>query len=278
MKVERREVRRFANVEQHRSVASPLDDVVDVEHRRGRVVEELVILPIPASVELEVGRPVELSLGDDRDELVLAHRLQRVVPEALLADGRARLGGQLLAARRPGAVGWEHPGRVGEVEELVVQRAVELPGQGVGRERRVAGSEQVGAADVAHEQRVTGQHAVRHDVVGVLVHHDADRLRGVPGRREDLERDVAEREAVAVAQRSIGNSTAAPSPYDTTAPVSAASSRWPLRKSAWMCVSMTRSIVTPSDGRLGEVVGDVAAGVDHHRATSGLVADQIRRV
>ena len=60
--------------------------------------------------------------------------------------------------------------------------------------------QQVGPADVADEQRVAGQHAVRHGVVGVLVDDDADRLRGVAGRVADLEHDLAERDALAVGE------------------------------------------------------------------------------
>jgi hypothetical protein len=45
---------------------------------------------------------------------------------------------------------------------------------------------------------------------------------------------------------SIGKSTDAASPYEMTAPVRAASSRCPLRKSAWRWVSMTRTMVSPA--------------------------------
>ena len=66
--------------------------------------------------------------------------------------------------------------------------------------------------------------------------------------------------------RSMGNSTCAAAPNAIRAPVAAASSRWPERKSAWTWVSITRSITQALGGRVGEVLGDVALRVDHHRA------------
>ena len=64
-----------------------------------------------------------------------------------------------------------------------------------------AGREEIRAADVADEERVSGEHSVRHRVRVVLVHDDADRLRSVSGGRDDLEADVAETQAVAVFER-----------------------------------------------------------------------------
>ena len=64
----------------------------------------------------------------------------------------------------------EHPRRVGQRQQLVVQRVVELAGELVGGD--AGRREQVGAADVADEERVAGEHAVRHGVVGVLEHDD----------------------------------------------------------------------------------------------------------
>ena len=93
--------------------------------RRRVVVEQRVELAVALSVELEVRRPCRLALGDDGDERVLAHRLQRVVRSPLLADRRAGLARQLLAARGAGAVRGEDAGRVGQRQQLVVQRVVE---------------------------------------------------------------------------------------------------------------------------------------------------------
>ena len=54
--------------------------------------------------------------------------------------------------------------------------------------------------------------------------------------------------------------------------------RWPERKSAWKCVSMTSSMVMPGPPGVGEVLADVALRVDDHGTAGGLVADQVGRV
>ena len=136
---------------------------------------------------------------------------------ALLADRRHGLGRQVLPARRPGAVGREHLGRVRQGEQLGVERVVEPAGEVVGgdSDRR----QQVRAADVADEQGVTGQHAVR--VAETVVHDDADRLRRVARRLADLQRHAvrvsAELDAVAVAEgddRELGPALGGPSVAD----------------------------------------------------------------
>ena len=80
-------------------------------------------------------------------------------------------------------------------QQLVVQRVVELAAEHIGGSSTPRG-EEVGPPDVAHEERVAREHCVRVCVVGVLVDDHADRLGSVPGRRDDLERHVAERPAV----------------------------------------------------------------------------------
>ena len=129
------------------------------EARHAHVVaEELARLAVAVGGEREVQRRDRLALGDGLDELVLGHRCERVVRASLLADGGHRLGREVLPARRAGAVGREHLGRVGQREQPLVQRVVELAGELVGRD--ADRGEQVGAADVADEQRVAGEHAV----------------------------------------------------------------------------------------------------------------------
>jgi hypothetical protein len=59
------------------------------------------------------------------------------------------------------------------------------------------------------------------------------------------------------------------------APVAAASSRCPERKSAWKWVSSTRSIVSPKCFSVLDVLRDVSLRVDHDGSAGGLVADQI---
>ncbi len=91
-------------------------------HREARNVdvlgEEIAQFAVAVRGEREVQRGHRLSLGDGFDELVFAHRSERVVGATLLADRRHRLGRQVLAARRAGAVGREHLRRVGQREQL----------------------------------------------------------------------------------------------------------------------------------------------------------------
>ena len=90
----------------------------------------------------------------------------------------------------------EDPGCVGQGEQPLVERVVELAGEFVGgdTDRR----EQVGTADVADEHGVAGEHGVRRLVVGVLVDHDRDRFGRVARGVTDLEGDVAEAVSLAV--------------------------------------------------------------------------------
>ena len=127
-------VGRLAGVEQRRARLLPPEHLLDVEAGRGAVVEQRVRLPVALGVELEVVRPERLPLGDRGDELVLARTAQGVVRPPLLAERRAGLAGELLAARGAGAVGGEHPRRVGEPQQLVVQAS----GRGGGPARRPA--------------------------------------------------------------------------------------------------------------------------------------------
>ena len=139
-----------------------------------------------------------LALGDDVDEGVLVHRLQRVVGLALLADVELVSLDRCLPHDEPAP--WAgRPRLVGQDEQLVVQGAVEMPRHRVDRQL-AAGSDQVGTADVADEQRVTGQHAVRNVVVGMFVHHEADRLRRMSRGGQDLDRDLAQRQSLPVSK------------------------------------------------------------------------------
>ena len=51
------------------------------------LAEELVVLAVSSSVVREVVRCSSLPLSHDVNELFARHRLQRVVPRTLLADG-----------------------------------------------------------------------------------------------------------------------------------------------------------------------------------------------
>ena len=197
--VARGEVARPAGVHDHRALLPAGQELRPGE--RGRVavgVEELVPPAVQLGVVAEVLRRGRLVGGDDVQELRLAHRPAGVVGQALRADGGLPLGGQVLPARRAGAVRREHPHLVRQPHQLVlhalVQQVAKLGGGHAGR------GQQVRAPDVADEQSVAGEHAIGHAVVGVLEHQDADRLRGVPGGLHDLQSHVAERDPLDVGE------------------------------------------------------------------------------
>ena len=165
-------------------------------------VEQRAQLAVALHLEREVVRLGRLALGDDGDERrprsSAAARSWSAAARRSWSSSRSTAACRTTSRRRA-------PGNTrvasGSVSSLSSQRAVQLPRQRIGREVCIRRGEQVGAADIADEQRVAGQHAVRRRVVGVLVHHDADRLRRVSRRRQDLEHDVAEHEPLAVVQR-----------------------------------------------------------------------------
>ena len=121
----------------------------------------------------EVGGRFGLIGGDDLDEGVFGHGLERVVGAALLADGGDGFLADGFAAERAGAVRGIDEACVGKREKFVVEgieeHAAELRG---GPAERGA---EIGAADVADEERVAGE-----DGVG---------LRGADGEIEDEDGD-----------------------------------------------------------------------------------------
>jgi hypothetical protein len=168
----------------------------------------------------------------------------------------------------------EHAGGVREREQLRAGGAVEGSGQVVGGPAR--GAEEVGAADVADEQRVAGEHAVR--LLLACVDHDADRLRRVARRVPDLQLDVAEREAFAVVE-----------PVDGELDLRGGAERDPRPGGGGQLevageeVGVDVGLDHPLDhhalgGRVGEVLGDVALRVDDHRAAGAPVAHQVGRL
>ena len=180
------------------------DDLVDREQRRRLLVEQRAQLPVALSIELEVVRLQRLSLGDQRDERVLVHRLQCVVGATLLTDASSSSHSKSACRtttrrRAPGRRGWRRAGtatacRAGSDRAGAASTSADNSAPVVAK--------QVGPSDITDEQRVAGEHAVRNSVVGVLVHDDADRLRRVAGGGKDLERDIAQREPLTVDQGS----------------------------------------------------------------------------
>lgn len=170
----------------------------------------------------------------------------------------------------------EDPDRVREVHQLVLDGVVEHAAEFVGGD--ADRGEQVGPADVADEQRVAGQHPVGEGVVGVLVHQDADRLRGVAWGFEDLELDVAEGDAFAVDQLVDGvfGLGALPVADPGAGPVGEF-------QVAGEEVGVEVGVDDRLDGEtvfggVGEVFGDVAARVDDDGLAGAFVGDHVRRL
>jgi hypothetical protein len=65
-----------------------------------------------------------LTLGEHVDERLLAHRLHRGVGATLLTDGGRQLRRQILTARRDSAVRRHHRHRIGQRQQLVMNRAM----------------------------------------------------------------------------------------------------------------------------------------------------------
>ena len=170
-------------------------------------------------------------------------------------------------------MGGEDPRRVGQREELVAKRAVQLAGQAVGTP--ADRGEQVGAADIADEQGVTGEHPPRLRVVGVFPHDDADRFGGVTGCVADLQHDVAELEALAVSQRidrELG-------PRRVAVGDDGAGGGGQLQvtgEEVGVEVGLDDPLDTqPVAGRIVEVAADVTLRIDHDGTPGRLVADEI---
>jgi hypothetical protein len=173
---------------------------VDVEQRGRLLHEQRVELPVSPGVIVEIAGADGLALGHGGDELVLGHGLKGVVGATLLTERRAGLPRQLPAAGRARAVSREHSGRVGEHQQLVVQRVVQLASHRLGREADTPRGHQIGTPDIAHEQRVAGEHRGGNVVVRVLVHDNADRLGGVARGGDDLESDLPQRQPLTVSE------------------------------------------------------------------------------
>ena len=142
-----------------------MQDLFEVLFQRGALAR------IEDGVVGEVRRRVRLIGGDQPYEFLFGHRLQGVVHAALLAESRDGIGGKLLAAERTRAVSGVNQGLIGKGQQFVVQRVVEVGSQ-IGS-RPAEGRAQVGAADIADEQRVAGEHGV-----GLCVRLSGDRRPG----------------------------------------------------------------------------------------------------
>ncbi len=92
----------------------------------------------------------------------------------------------------------------GKELDAVVERTQALVQRAVERGRAlVARDGEVGPAAVADEQRIAGEHEPGLVAARAVGDDDAAVLGAVPGRVEDVERDVADLDAIAVAQRPV---------------------------------------------------------------------------
>jgi hypothetical protein len=164
------------------------------------LVERRVLPTVQVGVVAEVDRSFGL-IGDDAlHELLPAHGLERIVLRVLGADRGDGLHAEVLTADRAGPMAGIEERVLGQAQQLSVQRVIKHAGQRLGGHAN--GRQEVGAADVADQERVPGEHRVRPARVARQVDDDdRDAFRRVPGRLEDLQADIAELQRVAVLER-----------------------------------------------------------------------------
>ncbi len=161
---------RIASVEDHATFRDDRENLIDGEHLRRRLVVEQAPGPaVRVGGKAEIGGRSRLALGHDGHELVLGHRGKGIVAPTLLADCRLGRGRELLAACGTGAVRRVDPRAVGKGQDLFLQRAVQRPTHVVSTP--ADRGEEVGSADIAQEQGVTGEHGPGLGVIGMLPDH-----------------------------------------------------------------------------------------------------------
>ena len=122
------------------------------------------------------------------DELVLVVDVQQLVVAALVADRRADLEiDRRPAAQRAAEMARPHLDVVAERQQLLVQRP-EDPARAL-----LLLDRQIGPRDVAHEQRVAGQHRPRLVAARGVDERERGVLRPVPGRVQRAHHDRPER-------------------------------------------------------------------------------------
>ena len=238
------------------------------------LVQRGALASIEDRVVGEIRRSVGLVGRDQANEFLLRHGLQGVIQTPLISERRDRIGGKLLSAERAGAMGRIDQRLVGKRQEFVVERVVEVGAEVVGGppER----SAQVGAADVADEQRVAGEDGVRFR--GVLLEiedQDRDRLDGVAGGFEDLQAQSRELERIAVLHRDegvfrLGAGAEMDGRAATVAQFQMAGDEVGVEVGEEDVADLE-----PEFLGVGQVLLDVALGVDDDGGRAGLVSEQI---
>ena len=166
---------------------------------------------------------------------------------------------------------------VGKRQDLRLDRVVEQRAEllGAPAERRA----QVGAADVADEERVAGQERVRALGVGLeVVDEDRDRLGRVAGRLERDEPDLAELDRVAVGERR--ELVLGLRPGAEVDPRADAVAQLEVAGEEVGVEVREEDVLDPAAAALGvgDVLVDVALRVDDGRDAGCLVGDEVRRV
>jgi hypothetical protein len=155
--------------------------------------------PVQRHVAAEILRPGRQVVRQQADELLGARGLQGIIGAPLPPDGRGALRAHLPPAERTRAVRREDLRLLRQAQHLLVQAAVQLGGKLL---RRLRGGE-IGAANVAHEQRVAGKHGARALRLREVRQHHAHALLRMSGRLQEVQAGVSETNRIAVFHRLV---------------------------------------------------------------------------
>ena len=197
--------RKFAGVARVENLRAGTLQREHVVNRHGGDVRECLIegrplLTVEHRVIVEIRGSFGLIGGYHLNEGLLAHGLQGVVQPALLAERGYRVFADRFAAKRTRAMRGIDEARVGQRQQLGVQR-IEQQAAEIGGRPAERGA-QIGAANIADEQSISGEHGVGLGVADVqVIDHDGNGFGSVPGRLEDLETHASEFDDGGVAQR-----------------------------------------------------------------------------
>ena len=234
----------------------------------------------------EVERGVGLPVEEDVDEAgLVAVRDEGHPPsdQALVADGAARHGAERLAAGAAGAVAGPHLDVVGQGHEAVAQAGEQAPSPlEAGVDAAGGLVEQIGAADVAHEDEVAGQEEAGLLGGGAVGDEERQVLGGVAWRVDRLRAHVAHGHDVAVAERLV---------VEGVGPLGAALGREVQARARPVGELASAGLEVGVDVGLGHVRDpqavargegdeglDVATRVDHERLAGGLATDEVARL
>ena len=254
--------------------------------RRGQRSKNRRTVPIHLFHPGEVPRWLGLARQNLPHELVFPIRPERPVESPLIPDGRLRHRSEPLATGRPGAMSRPDLEMIRKRLEPR-QTPVELPGsrlRGVGDPGRLL--QQIGAAHVADEDEVAGDHPDRLGRRGAVGDHEDQVLRGVARRVNRLNRDVADGDRVAIREHrdvGVGPESVLPVPCPASAHVHPGAGRGRQFPEARHEI---RVDVGLGDGHDGETlcrghleIGSNHAGrIDHDCRAVGLTPDQIARL